>query len=175
MFTKLNMQKLCKYNLNAYKFELLFWTYFTDDIFVWAAPKDDTLKLGQSHMVFTSVACDLDGNRLIYSTNFGSQNWHMSSPHLRRYVFYKPVDDNRIQLIYYYYNNNTTTTTNNNNKGTSENVNIFMSLQTVHFFRPPPLEVYRPTFWGSKIWVSHSITFIMQQQKLTLLSIMFDM
>ncbi len=31
-------------------------------------------------------------------------------------------------------------------KGPFKNVNIFMSVQTVHFFRPPPLQVYRPTF-----------------------------
>ncbi len=54
-------------------------------------------------------------------------------------------------------------------KGPSKNVNIFMSVvQTVHFFRPPPppLQVYRPTFLVSKIWVSCK-TFIVQQQKLT--------
>ncbi len=35
-------------------------------------------------------------------------------------------------------------------KGPSKNVNIFMSVLSVHFFRPPPPKVYRPTFWGSK-------------------------
>ncbi len=54
-------------------------------------------------------------------------------------------------------------------KGPSKNVNIFVSLQTVHFFRtpPPPPKVYRPTFCGSKTRVSRSTTFIVQQQKLT--------
>ncbi len=45
------------------------------------------------------------------------------------------------------------------------------------FFRPlsPPPQVYRPTFWGSKTRVSHSTTFIMQQQKLThLRRLLFD-
>ncbi len=59
-------------------------------------------------------------------------------------------------------------------KGPSKNVNIFMSLQTVHFCRPPPLQVYRPTFLVSKIWVSRK-TFIVQQQKLTLILRLFDM
>ncbi len=33
--------------------------------------------------------------------------------------------------------------------GTIQKCNIFKSVQTVHFFRPPspPLQVYRPTFW----------------------------
>ncbi len=53
------------------------------------------------------------------------------------------------------------------NKGLSKNVNIFMSVQTVHFFRPTPPKVYRPTFWGSKSRVSRSTTFNEQQQKLT--------
>ncbi len=39
---------------------------------------------------------------------------------------------------------------------------------------PPPLQVYRPTFLVSKIWVS-CITFIVQQQKLTLILSLFDM
>ncbi len=53
-------------------------------------------------------------------------------------------------------------------KGPSKNVNIFMSVQTAHFlFQTPPLQVYRPTFLNSKIWVSRCITFIVQQQKLT--------
>ncbi len=59
-------------------------------------------------------------------------------------------------------------------KGPSKNVNIFMSIQTVHFFRPLPLKVYRPIFFVSKIWVS-SKTFIVQQQKLTLILSLFDM
>ncbi len=62
----------------------------------------------------------------------------------------------------------------NPTKGPSKNVNIFMSVQTVHFFRPPPLQEYRPTFLVSKIWVSR-ITFIVQQQKLTLILSLFDM
>ncbi len=32
-------------------------------------------------------------------------------------------------------------------KGPSKNVNILMSVQTVHFFRPPPLKLYRSTHW----------------------------
>ncbi len=72
-----------------------------------------------------------------------------------------------IVLLQYYY------------KGSSKNVNIFMSvLYKQYTFSeplPPPLQVYRSTFWGSKIWVSHSITFIVQQQKLALLSSLFDM
>ncbi len=59
-------------------------------------------------------------------------------------------------------------------KGPSKNINIFTSVQTVHFFRRPPLQVYRPTFLVSKIWVSR-ITFIVQQQKLTLILSLFDM
>ncbi len=37
-------------------------------------------------------------------------------------------------------------------KRSTKNVNIFiiMSVQTIHFFRPPPLQVYRPTFLGAK-------------------------
>ncbi len=54
-------------------------------------------------------------------------------------------------------------------KGPSKNVNIFMSVQTVHFFRPPPPKVYKPAFWGSKTRASHSTIFIVQQQKLTCL------
>ncbi len=51
-----------------------------------------------------------------------------------------------------------------------------MSVQTVHFFRPPPppLQVYRPTILVSKIWVSRK-TFIVQQQKFTLILSLFDM
>ncbi len=41
-------------------------------------------------------------------------------------------------------------------------------------FHTPPLQVYRPTILVSKIWVSR-IIFIVQQQKLTLLSSLFDM
>ncbi len=61
-------------------------------------------------------------------------------------------------------------------KGPSKNVNIFMSVQTIHFFRPPPppLQVYRPIFLVSKIWVSRK-TFIVQQQKFTLILSLFDM
>ncbi len=59
-------------------------------------------------------------------------------------------------------------------KGPSKIVNIFMSVQTVHFFRPPRLQVYRPTFLVSKIWVLPK-TFIVQQQKLTLILSLFDM
>ncbi len=52
---------------------------------------------------------------------------------------------------------------------------LFMSVQTVHFFRPlpPPLQEYRPTFLVSKIWVSRK-TFIVQEQKLTLILSLFD-
>ncbi len=39
---------------------------------------------------------------------------------------------------------------------------------------PPPLQVYRPTFLVSKIKVSRK-TFIVQQQKLTLILSLFDM
>ncbi len=50
-------------------------------------------------------------------------------------------------------------------KGLSKNVNIFMSVQTVHFSRPLPLQVYRRTSLVSKILVSRK-TFIVQQQKI---------
>ncbi len=49
-----------------------------------------------------------------------------------------------------------------------------MSVQTVHYYKPPPLQVYRPTFLVSKIWVSRK-TFIVQQQKLTLILSLCDM
>ncbi len=56
-------------------------------------------------------------------------------------------------------------------KGPSKNVNIFMSVQTVHFFRPPPPppKVYRPTLLAFKTRVLCSTTFFVQQQKLTCL------
>ncbi len=50
--------------------------------------------------------------------------------------------------------------------GPSENVNIFMSVQTTLFRLPLPQNC-RPTFWGSKTRVSHRTTYIVQQQKLT--------
>ncbi len=61
-------------------------------------------------------------------------------------------------------------------KGATQKVNIFMNVQTVYFFKSPypPLQMYRPTFLVSKIWVSR-IKVIVQQQKLTLLSSLFDM
>ncbi len=52
---------------------------------------------------------------------------------------------------------------------------FLLSVQTVPSFRPPPLQVYRPKFLGSKMWVSCNITFILQHQKLTFLSSLFDM
>ncbi len=51
----------------------------------------------------------------------------------------------------------------------------FISVQTVHFFRPPP---HSPPSVQTNIfglWVSHSVTLILQQQKVTLLSSLFDM
>ncbi len=63
-----------------------------------------------------------------------------------------------------------------NAKGPSMNVNILMSVQTVHFFLdplPPSPKVYRPTSWDSETRVSGS-TFIVQQQILTPLPRQFD-
>ncbi len=66
-----------------------------------------------------------------------------------------------------------------NDQGPSTNVNIFMSVQTVHLFRPspPPLLTclsVQTNIFVSKIWVS-CITFITQQQKLILLLSLFEM
>ncbi len=52
-------------------------------------------------------------------------------------------------------------------KELSKNVYIFTGVQTVHFFKPPPFKVYRPTFLGSKMKVPPR-TFIIQQQNITI-------
>ncbi len=62
-------------------------------------------------------------------------------------------------------------------KGPSKNINIFMTLQTIHFFSvqtPSPPSIQTNIF-ESTIWVSSNITFVVQQQKLTLISSLFDM
>ncbi len=48
-----------------------------------------------------------------------------------------------------------------------------MNVQTIHFFRPPlpPPKVYKPTFLGPQTRVLCSITFIVQQQELTVIVI----
>ncbi len=48
-----------------------------------------------------------------------------------------------------------------------------MSVQTLHFFRPPLPKVYRPTFWDSKTKVSRSTTFIAQQQKYPVIEVCY--
>ncbi len=53
-------------------------------------------------------------------------------------------------------------------KGPSKTVNLFMSVQTLDFFRPTsPWSVQTNIMSASKTRVSHSTTFIVQQQKIT--------
>ncbi len=61
-------------------------------------------------------------------------------------------------------------------KGPSKNVNIFMSVQTVHFFRPPPPSPpsVQTNILSFQI-MGFTQSFIVQQQKLTLILRLFDM
>ncbi len=62
-----------------------------------------------------------------------------------------------------------------NIKGTSKNINIFMSVQTVHFFRPPPPSppsVQTNIFSFQNIGFMHNIYYA---TNLTLPSNLFDM